>query len=297
MDEKKKQELIEQGWDPRFSNGVLGVTNAVDLQPSADADDPFQGGPYGSRLDQPPENTLKKFVANLGEKDIAEITSNSHDPETRRKGQELLKDLREGEAAKAFTEAHPEYLATDSNYSKILEALQAEDLPMSLDSLEAVYAALSADGELDVPDDWVKELSDRELLHVARLSQQGKIADAIGTYLHYALPSLSAKELFEATQDPDLLPLTNQAVYTVFANSTPDFQDTDEARDYLLEFADGRPLSYALLQEGWKAMRRDAVLRTENQPEPKLDVDSLSGEEAERLYRAALRERARRTRR
>lgn len=295
MNEKQAQELMEQGWDPRFSNGVLGITDAINPEAAKDDGDPWRSGPGGDPLAGQYEkgNPLRNFITNLSEEDVAEAAKGATDPAFRQRAEASLRDYREGEAASAFVEAHPEYLATDKNYNSIVDYLAEEKLPLTFDNLEAAYAALSAAGELDVPQGQVKPLSDRELLRVARLAQQQRIADAIGEYLHLSVPGFNAKQLADVTADPDYRVLCDEAVYFVFVNSTADFQDSDETRDYLSAFANGRPLSYHLLQEGWKAMRRDALIRAESanaQTAP--DLDALSSEEFDRLYRATMREGA-----
>jgi len=293
------------GYDPRFG-GLQGV-DVVDVQKPVpdDGADPFLDNRFAP-LDTgglAQGNALRATLENPTAEDLAEAAQYSTDPEFKQKVEAELADIQNEKEAVAFKKAHPEYEPTDRNYQALLAYLRDNELLFTAESLDEAYKALLAVGKLDVPEGTAKTLTDANLLTVARLAQSGKVADALGAYLHFALPHLSSEELMLVPTDPAYLELCNEAVYYVFVNSQADYVDSEENRAYLNEYLNGRPASLTLLQAGWKTCVRDSLLRAADPPEQvptpesiRQSIENLSNEDLEDTLQAALRERARQIR-
>jgi hypothetical protein len=285
--------------DPNFSSGLMGHGSAL-KEVNPDQPDPWLEA-YGDRLDTTDRTRfaakagLKNFIENLTEEDIEEAARNSPNPEFKKQVAETLRDFREDKAAEEFVKRHPEYLAVDSNYHKLLEYLAEEKLPLTIVNLETAYAELTAAGALEVEGGLQKELSDKEKLAVSRVAVSGKVGDAIGLYLHYALPGLSPQQIVEAIKEPELVPLCDDAVYFVFAQATPDYRETTEAVDFINNFVGDRPITYRLLEAAWKASKESKAQRAQqaaSEPAP-VDYNDLPQDQFDEVYHATLRERAR----
>lgn len=303
--EKALQNEIALGYDPRFSRGLQGFENLEDAGKSTEDDiDPFLDPKFAPLTAADTSGVrLREFLKNPTANDLVEAAAKSGDPEFRAKVSEELEDTRMAEEGTAFAKAHPEYLPSDANNDRLTRALKMAGLPFTCENLEAAYRVLLAERELEVPKGGVKPLSEGELLSVARLAQSGRVADAIGSYLHYALPDLNARELAKVANDPAYLDLCNDAVYAVFVNSTPDYIDRLDSHEYLERFVNGRPYTLALLAAAWVARKNEVSLQmpalpSEMQPTPEniaASFEDMSAEEVESTLDATLREHARQT--
>lgn len=284
-------------FDPRFGK-VIGINDdTVPFDPTKAAED--NGDPwleaFGDRLDRPPENKLKQFVENATLEDYQEVAQRVRDPELLKRISEEVKDREEEKAALEFLKRRPEYEATDWNFTQLRRYLHENELAFTVDNLEVAFDELLKDGWISTPPGEPKELSEWEQMRVARMAQSGSLAEAVVSYLKFALPGLEDWQIQNATSDPKYRELCDGCTFFVFSHATNDFKNTEENFEFLMDFADGRPLTVGLLQEAWSARKRDAILHTEDltsQPEAP-DLDSLPAEEQERLYHAAVQERAR----
>jgi hypothetical protein len=231
---------------------------------------------------------------------------------------------RRGEAvAGSFKRANPEYLPTDKNYNLILRTLAFNALPnadgdlrdiqadlidagyWTVTNLTATYRALSGEGLLEVAAGTARQLSSSERLRVTRLAQSGRVDAAIGEYLNCALDGDGAELGMELLNDPAYTDVCNAACYAVFEDTQLDYSATPERKDYLLRYADSRPLTLPLLQQAWRSCQaneqrheRGELLTAYQRPEEaapptERELDALSDEGVENLYRASLREYAR----
>jgi hypothetical protein len=232
-----------------------------------------------------------------------------------------VRDQRSELVAQAFKRKCPQYLPTQANVDAMVTTMAFNFLPTSqqdgdteklidrlgaagkwtVENLEACFLRLRGEGLLQVPDGEPRELSEAERLHVSRLAMRGETAQAIAAYFEYALD----EELtMDQVNDPSYRQVCDDACFYVFEASTPDFTPTPERREYLSNFAAGRPLTLVLLQSAWESCKanekryeRGEVLRQYERPEEALpptqkDLDALDDTSFERLYRAALRAHA-----
>jgi|SRR5579872_835225 len=234
---------------------------------------------------------------------------------------DLLRDVRDRraeEVVREFKRACPEYLPTHENYHSMVVTLAYNALPESernadddelVDilvergywtpgNLEAVYRALDDQGILDRPAGEPRNLNERERLRVARMAQAGRIDEAIGEYLRCALDG--DEPSMELVSDPKYRGLCDDAVLTVFEETQLDYVPTAARKAYLLRFAGNRPLTIPLLQQAWKSCQqnesrreRHAVLNQLDNPQPQpvsaKQLDELSDDAVDQLYRNSLR--------
>jgi hypothetical protein len=232
-----------------------------------------------------------------------------------------VRDRRSELVAQAFKRRCEHYIPTQENSDKMVETMAFNFLPTSqqsgsteelidrmamagkwtVENLEACYLRLRGEGLLQVAAGEARELSEAERLHVSRLAMRGETAQAIAAYFEYALD----EELtMDQVNDPSYRQVCDDACLYVFEASTPDFTPTPERREYLSNFAAGRPLTLVLLQSAWESCKanekryeRGEVLRQYEHPEetapPTLqELDTLDDNSFEKLYRAAMRAHA-----
>jgi hypothetical protein len=232
-----------------------------------------------------------------------------------------VRDRRGETTAAAFKKANPEYLPTDKNYSLILQTLAFNALPnadgdlreiqadlieagfWTVPNLTATYRALQNEGMLEVAAGTARQLSSSERLRVTRLAQSGRVDQAIGEYLNCALDGDGEELGMELLDDPKYRQVCDEAVWSVFADITYDYVPSAERESYMQRHCAGRPVTLALLQSAWAACQRHEAnyvrqeiisqVRSETQPPTERELDALSDEGVENLYRASLREYAR----
>jgi hypothetical protein len=168
-------------------------------------------------------------------------------------------------------------------------------------NLTACFRALTAEGLLTVAAGGTRNLSSAERLKVTRLAQAGNIDAAISEYLKCSLDGEEPD--MDMLNDPAYSDACNNAVYAVFLDSQFDFAETAERRSYLLRYSGSRPLTLALLQQGWAAckaneLRHDhsealrPLRQRETQAPTQPELDELDDSQVDSLYHASLRQYA-----
>jgi hypothetical protein len=294
--------------DPRFSTGLMGHSN---LPPTVDTSktpeeleaeaDPWLAA-YGKNL--PPElltkgrqNALKAFVENPDIESLEEAYSRGGlNPEAAHELKEHLEDVKTGEIAQAWIEANPQYEVCDENSKRMMSYLHAHSLPVTAANLDEAYQALLTKGALITPKNQIKPLTEDEETQIARWIYDGNYETAVGYYLIYSLPNFSVEEVKAAVYKAEFQPLVAEAVYYIFRHSTPDYKHDPEFLRFLEDYLDDRPYSLVLLKEAWNAFKRDGLLKAASYQENEMNLDDLSEEQQENLYRQTLLEKARQTR-
>jgi hypothetical protein len=293
------------GYDPKWG-GLQGTETIADMHAVAHGEEPSFIDPKFGQLDTsglPTVNKLREAIENpddaLMEEALTEAARHSSDPDFKVKALADVADRKQGREAEAFVKAHPDYEPTDSNYEALTAYIKDNDLPFTAENLAKAYDELLAAGELELPEGTAKILTDAELLTIARAAQAGKVADAIGMYLHFALPDVPVRKLDEIVGDPAYLDLCNAAVYFVFVHIQTDYADTDENRDWFNQYIGSRPVTVELLQHAWKERKREIVLAPsfqESQPTPenvRASFEAMDSQELEDTFHAVANERAR----
>jgi hypothetical protein len=135
-------------------------------------------------------------------------------------------------------------------------------------------------------------LSQRDLLKVARLAGQNRLADAAVTYAEAALPGWGGAT--DIASDPAYSGLMKECVYYIFKHAPghEDYKGNADQVAYLEEYCGDRPPTLSLLAAGWKAYERDkrngrqiAMLSTE-QP---MNFELMSNDELERTLQSVNR--------
>jgi hypothetical protein len=149
----------------------------------------------------------------------------------------------------------------------------------------------------------IRALSKEEELYVARLAGMGKREDAVMNFLAYSVPDFHGTDI---STDPKYAEVCNQCAWFVFLHGTPQFQDSNEAREFMTAYIGSRPVTVELLQYAFAAYQEhqkkqerglifDQIENHENtsESEPTYEnLDALSDEEISRLRQQTLRERA-----
>jgi hypothetical protein len=259
---------------------------------------------------------LREFVSSPDNETLQRIGQETGNPEYLRE----VRDRKAEEIAERFKQERPGYLPTAENHSMMIEtlswnALKPADQEGSIEeqvalltdlgyftvpNLVATFDALSAEGLLEVPLGSTRELSTAERLRVTRMAQSGRADAAIGEYLRCSLDG--EEPSMELLDDPDYRQACDQAVWFVFENITNDYVPSAEREAYIQRHCAGRPITLALLQSAWTACQvneqrhqRGELLDQYQRPEDTLppslkEIDALSDEAVENLYRASLRE-------
>jgi hypothetical protein len=102
--------------------------------------------------------------------------------------------------------------------------------------------------------DAIRELTESQLLEVARIAVNSRPA-AVNKFLEYALP-LALIERYDdpndAANDPALRSFMDDVCRFVWINSRLDATDSEDWRDFSVQFIGDRPLSGALLDYAWQ---------------------------------------------
>jgi len=259
---------------------------------------------------------LRNFVEDPDAEALTQVGADTGDPGYLREVRE-----RKGETvAQQFKRACPGYLPTNANLDSMVEVMAFNHLSTSqqdadteelIDRLVSVgawtvanltgcYRALDEQGLLQVPAGTARNLTDAERLRVTRLAQLGHADQAISEYLRYALDG--EEPTLELINDPDYRQVCDDAVWAVFEDSQNDYYATPERRAYLARYCGGRPMTLMLLQAAWAACQaseakheRGEILGhyerpPETAPPTAKDLDNMSDDEVDRLYKASLRE-------
>ncbi|MGA7401144.1 MAG: hypothetical protein WBW38_14050 [Candidatus Sulfotelmatobacter sp.] len=235
---------------------------------------------------------------------------------------EYLREVRDrkGEAvAVAFKRQNPGYIPTQHNYDTMVTTLAFNALSASQqngtieemtddliaagywtpENLTACYKTLTREGLLDVPAGSTRNLSERERLHVIRLAQTGRTEEAVDQFLRYALDD--DEPSIDLLTDPAYRGALDTAVMFVFETATTDYVPNEDRRSFLLHYAAGRPLTFALLSQAWQTLkaREASYARTEildsiqrprdSEPPSAREIDEMDDASVDRLYHDSLR--------
>jgi hypothetical protein len=258
-------------------------------------------------------SALRSFVSDPDTEALERVSAETGHEDFRKE----VRDRKGETTAMQFKRANPDYVGTDDNYKMIAQTLafntlSSADQEGELDevvarlmesgawtvpNLTACYRALLAEGLLDIALGSTRELSTAERLRITRLAQAGHVDQAIYEYMHAALDEEPTLDMLD---DPSYRPACDAAVEFVFEAAQLDYAPTPERRSYLTRYAAGRPLTLALLQQGWASCQaaeqrydRSEVLRPLRQREEQVPtqqaLDALDDDEVEKLYRGALK--------
>jgi hypothetical protein len=319
LSEQDQQRIIEQesAWIDSDSFGGLDLSQFPSLAPPPPPDshdDRFARTWEDSGLSRD-ATALRQFVSNPDTDALDRAGRETGDLNFRAE----VQDRKAEAVAEQFKRAVPSYVPTQHNFRTITQtlaynALSPADQELELgdqvaalteagfwtvDNLTACYHVLTREGLLDVPEGEPRLLSARESLRVARLAQAGRQDEAIGEYLRCSLdgqePSL------EMVSDPRYRNLCNDAVLTVFENAQLDYVATPARQKFLLRYAGSRPLTLALLQQGWRACQSNEQRHERNElmglhqkpqaaePPTAKQLDELSDEAVDNLFHSSLR--------
>jgi hypothetical protein len=309
INKEVSDDYIEGFIDSRFSKPPERPLSAEQLQAAAKADqqeDGFEDKRFG-QIDRggpraPATGSLKDMLSSLSEEEVLSALADSKDAREREKALAELRDIAQGQAAKEFLEANPDYYACDENYKAITERLydNGVEAPFTAADLQTAYEQLIAEGALEMAPGSCYQLSEDQLLEIARLAQQGRTADSIGLFLHYSLPDFSPAQLRQVANDSDYIPLCNESVYYTFTHCTQDYIDNDANRQFLMRFVGNKPYTLSLLQTAWAACKQYKVAAKTRVPEPTReviaqDLNNLSDAEVADTLKAVtqLRQKAR----
>ena len=228
-------------------------------------------------------NAFQQHLANPDLEALTEAAERTNNPEL----VEHVLDEMAARVSEDFANANPGYLQTDLNAHEIVAAMAARFLGRAHvvhasgdnddeairkltmgghwtpENLTETYKQLVAEGRLDVPPGTTKELTDRELLAVARLAVSDPYG-AIADYVLWALgldpegSSLSEKGdvLMAVLNDPRYRELADKAVLFCWKSNRADYSPTAERDELLLQHAAGRALNFPLLNAAFDALKR-----------------------------------------
>ncbi len=181
---------------------------------------------------------LKRGIAELAEND-AEVQKILHAHGVVNEGAPHKFFLGDGTEATVF-------LGRDNKW-RVTANLESGQQTIKLSSANsrdgAMFGAESYFGKQRGPK--IHALSKDEELYVARLAGRGKLEDAVMNYMAYAVPDFHGTDI---SSDPKYLEVCNQCAWFVFVHSTPQFQDSDEAREFMTRYIGDRPITVQLLQ-------------------------------------------------
>jgi len=103
--------------------------------------------------------------------------------------------------------------------------------------------------------DTIRELTEPELLAVARIAATGNRPAAINQYLKFAIPNSFADKYDdpnEVVNDPSIRGFMDGVCEYVWHHSRLDASDSEDWQDYKAQFIGQRPVSCALLDFAWE---------------------------------------------
>ena len=294
--------------DPRFAPlAGYNASPALNLNKSAeelDAEPDPALEAWGSQLPREvlagnrAKNELKQFLDDVSLEDLEDAFAKGGMPkEDADKLYVEIQGRREEEAAQRFVELHPEYVVDERNSERLLNFLDAHNLPVTEENLDEAYRALLAGNHLVVPIDQIKELDDQELLHVARLATGGDISGAMWLYLKLSLPAMPMNEIqMIVPYDPKYSVLVKECLYYLFRITTLDYSHDESFVTYLHEFMNDLPWSLERIRAAWQKFKQEAVLAPQREADHGLptseDIENLSEEQQEKLLKETKRLRA-----
>jgi hypothetical protein len=293
-----------------------GFPALSELPPEEKHDDRFAKNWTDSGLNRSASD-LRAFVEDPDTEALTQVGTDTGDPGYLREVRE-----RKGETvAQQFKRACPGYLPTSANldamvgtmsYNHLPSSQQGGDIEDQIDALVAAgawtvahltgcYQALNREGLLQVPAGTARQLSSGEILDVSRVAQNGKQFEAIDRFLEYSLPDEDPG--VEILTDPAYRDLLDTAVLYVWELAQEDYSPTAERREFIQNFAAGRPLTLTLVGSAWaacqekeKTYERSSLLTSiqePQQPERPANLDALSDEAVDDLYHRSLQAYAR----
>jgi len=136
----------------------------------------------------------------------------------------------------------------------------------------------------------IRPLSEAGRLSVARLCTAGRLAEALTVYLEDRCGNVEETAL----NDPRYKTVFDEAGWTIFVFSTPDFVDGAEVRRYITKHIGNRPVTLPLLRAAFLAYRKNGAAEpTSEQSEPQRvsdeDLAAMTDEALASLYGGVLR--------
>jgi len=145
------------------------------------------------------------------------------------------------------------------------------------------------------------ELTEPELLTVARIAATGNRPAAINQYLKFAIPESFAERYDdpnEVVNDPSLRGFMDAVCEYVWHHSRLDASDSDDWQDYKAQFVGQRPVSCQLLDHAWtefSSSRNRLVFAPApgtKEPEPQpaaADIENMTDAEIDATYKGVAR--------
>jgi hypothetical protein len=96
----------------------------------------------------------------------------------------------------------------------------------------------------------IRALSKDQELFIARLAGMGKREDAILNFLAYSVPDYEGTDI---SSDPKYTDVCNRCAWFVFIYSTPQYSDSEAAREFMTRYVGDRPVTVQLLQFAFNA--------------------------------------------
>jgi hypothetical protein len=306
----------ESAWvDQSF--GQLDLSQFPSLQPPPPEekhDDKFARSWEDNPLSRSASN-LRAFVENPDLESLDRVGAETGIPEYAAE----VRERRAETVAQAFKRRCPGYLPTQRNLDAMVETLAFNALSTSeqdgdteelidrlalagkwtIENLQACYLALNREGLLELPAGEARPLSTSEKLDVSRLAQNGRQFEAIDKFLQYSLPD--EEPGVEILTDPAYRELLDTAVLYVWELAQEDYSPTAERREFIQNFAAGRPLTLTLIGSAWTACQdkekryeRGELLEQYQRPEDTApptakELDAMDDQEFQRLYRDSIR--------
>ncbi len=148
--------------------------------------------------------------------------------------------------------------------------------------------------------DAIRELTESELLTVARIAATGNRPAAINRYLEYAVPLALADKYDdpnEVINDPSMRMFMDLVCEFVWLHSRLDASDSNDWQDFKSQFIGSRPVSCAALDFAWESFtnKRNRLVFAEplrdkvEAPVVPASLDDLSDEEIAETYKNVAR--------
>jgi hypothetical protein len=149
--------------------------------------------------------------------------------------------------------------------------------------------------------DTIQQLTEPQLLEVARIAGAGDRVGAINRYLEYAVPQALADKYdgpHQIVNDPALRSFMDDVCEYVWLNSRLDATDSEDWQDFKAQFVGQRPVSCALLDNAWTEFsnKRNRLVfaepprDTDAAPAVPERLDDLSDDAVDKLMSSTKRE-------
>jgi hypothetical protein len=290
--------------DPSFAQ--LDLSSFPDLHHPAQEEFATEDKHGLNRVVVSGSNQLKALAENPDREALEQIAKETGDSELVAR----LQEDREVGEAKAFMAATPSYYRTDDNYDAVREYLEQRDLPFIRENLATAYKALSRAGTLEVDPDTPRPITEHNRRSIALQAASGDVQGAVGRYLQMRMPqqasemwmySASLEEALDSIAAPEYENLVKEAVWFTWESGRANYSPTRERRKFLESYCAGRIPTARLLDEAWSACQaaeKDALRSTlfgqvqPSQAELQPNLDDLTDQQIDSLYRGALRKNA-----